>query len=720
MLKFIQSGRAALLSAVAVSLALPAGSFAQALEEIIVTAQRRAESLQDVPLAVTALSPQDLEQRQIRNVRDLQASIPNISLATNTGTASGARIFLRGVGEDESRSSADPAIGVYVDGVYLGRQTGGMLDLVDLERVEVLRGPQGTLYGRNSNGGAIKLVSAKPQLDEEDLAVQFTAGNYERFDARITGNFALTDSAAIRATALSKNRDGFHTLKPNGDLAVNTREVGDVEMLGVRAAILQQFNDNWEAIASVDYIDDDSDPVPDSRPGVDVDGDHFTIEPAAGTTCSSRGPALFAPNGCFSGYSSEVNQLGVALSLKGDVGEYSVTSLTGYRSLEDNLASRIGFPYWQETDQEQISQEINLASNYDGPFNFVAGVYYFNEDVTLDSIFVNTFTLGVEATAWAIFGQGTYELIDGLTFTGGLRYTNEDKDLDAANVTRGGGAFSRVEKGSFNNATYKGALDYQFNDDLMAYLSYSTGFKSGGWSPDCFSLSACFLPVKEEEIDTIEVGVRSDWLDGRLRFNAVYFFNMYDGLQIAATVPGLGFTRFNVDETQIHGGEIEFVMQPTDNLELNGNIGWLDAEYDSVSMSQAGGLTNDGAACPGGVATIACALGLELKNAPEFNFGAGGIYRVRLLGNEMSLGLNISFEEETYNLVANPDSSLTDPGLLLDARIAYGDADGKWEVALWGKNLTDREYARASEATTPAVFAAEPLTYGVDLRYSFF
>ena len=720
----------------------PVASFAQ-IEEIVVTAERREVSAQDAPVAVTALSPQDLEQKQIRNIRDLQHQIPNLSLSNNVGTASGARIFLRGVGEDESRAPADPAIGVYVDGVYLGRQTGAMLDLVDLERVEVLRGPQGTLYGRNSNGGAVKLVSVKPKLNEEHLGVKLTVGNYGRFDARMTGNLGLTDSAAVRATVLSKRRGGFHDLVPDGELLVQTREVGAVDMLGLRGAVLQQFGDGWEAVASIDYIDDASDPAPSSlAPGFDDDDNLFTIDSGPRAACSRPpGEAQYRllTTGCFGDHASDVEQLGVALNVQGELGGgYSVSSLTGYRSLEDNLATRISIPYFQQTDQEQFSQEFSLASNYEGPFNFVAGLYYFHEDLDLDFVFFNNYTIDLKVKSWAMFGQGTYEIIDDLSFTAGLRYTKEDKELDAANLGLTGmrtESLARAEERDFDAVNFKAGLDYRFNDDLMAYVSYATGFKSGGWSPDCGAsavgnLNTCFRPVGKEEVDTIEVGLRSDWLDGRLRFNATYFFNMYDDLQIGASVPNPTgsnpFTRVNVDEVEIHGMEVEFVFQPTEALELNGNIGWLDGEYKSVTAMQADILTFNGAsiACPPGTDTdeekIACNLGLEIKNAPEFNLGAGAVLRFPVMSNELSLGAHVSYEDKTWNLVANnPITARTDPGVLWNARMAYGDPNGKWEVALWGKNLSDKEYARAS-ISNMTQYAAAPRAYGVDLRYRFF
>lgn len=689
------------------------------IEEVIVSAQRRAQSLQEVPVAVTAIDAESMELKQVTNVLDLQYQIPNISIATNTGTANGARIFLRGVGEDESRPSADPAVGIYVDGVYVGRQVGALFDLVDLEQIEVLRGPQGTLYGRNSNGGAVKLISKKPG-SENELNVKVTVGNEARLDGKITGNLALSEATAIRATLMQKTRDGFHKLNPNGDFAGMGKEVGEVDTQALRLAIRHDFEKEWTANLAFDYTKDDSDPVPDSAaPGNDRDNDLFTIEPLPGVTCSAATPAPFLPMGCFLAYESEVESSGIMLNVTGSIGEYTLSFLSGYREMKDELASRVSFVYMQETDQDQFSQEVTLTSNYSGPFNFVSGLYYFKEDVRLDTVFIFPFTLGVETDTWAAFFQSTYDLTDSLTLTAGVRYTAETKDLDATALSSGAG---RKESQDFNNVTYNLVLQNQFNENLMGYVSVATGFKSGGWSPDCFNAAAaCFLPVDEEELISFEVGIRSDLLDDRLRLNATYFYNQYDDLQIASTVPGFGFTRFNVNESEISGLELEVIFRATNNLTINANLGTLDAEYTDINLSQAGGLTNAGAtpSC-NGVVSIRCAKSLDLKNAPEFKGTIGIVHTTSLAGGFLTSGVDFSFEDNSWNLVANdPPQAKLDVDTLINARIAYEPNNAKWQVALWGRNLTDEEYARAAAAGSFTQYAADPLTWGVDFSYSF-
>lgn len=679
---------------------------------VIVTAQRRAQDIQQVPASVTALAGAQLAQRQVANVLDLQYQVPNISIATGTGTANSARIFLRGVGEDESRGAVDPAIAVYVDGIYMGRQLGSLFSLVDLQRIEVLRGPQGTLYGRSSNGGAIKLVSKRPD-DTFGGELKAGTGNYSLSEFRATLNVPLGEKTAARATVLYKARDGFHQLNPNGDRANLARNVGAQEVGAVRISLAHQFSDDWNVLLAYDNTADNSDPTPDSaRPGNDRDNNLFTIEPLPGITC---GPATTAI-GCFADYRSKIESQGASANIAGKFGSFDFASLTGYRTLKDDLGSRIGSPYFQKTDQNQFSQEFTLTSNFSGPFNFVAGLYHFNEDVNLNTVFIFPFTVDVRTESNAAFFAGTYEITDKLTAKAGVRQTSETKKFFGINRTL---TFNRTAKADFDTTSLSAGLDYQLSDEFMVYGSYATGFKPGGWSPDCFSATSCFLPVTEEEVKTFELGARTQLFDRTLKLNATYFSNSYEGLQIGATVPGIGFTRFNVKETEIQGVELELSWRPVPALHVFANLGLLDAKYKALTLSQAGGLTNSGAACAGGVVTIDCALRLKLKNAPESKGVVGINYTLPVQSGKLNLSADVAFEDESWSLVANgPPHALTKVDPLFNARIAYS-LDNGWTASLWGQNLGDQKYWRAASAASFTTYAAPPLTWGLDVGYKF-
>ncbi|MCA8892337.1 TonB-dependent receptor [Hyphomonas sp.] len=713
--------------ALALALAVPAAQAQQSddsdssrrLGKVTVTAQRTEENLQDVPIAVTALSTEQLEDKQVGNVIDLQFQVPNITIGTNSGTANAASITLRGVGETESRGAVEQAVGVYVDGVYIGRSVGSLFEVVDLAQIEVLRGPQGTLYGRNTVGGAVKLTSVKPQF-ENSGEVRTTIGNNGRLDLRATGNLQLGPSTAVRVTGLMRERDGFFTLTPNGAYAGEGKDVGRKDIKAFRASLRHEFNPDWSLDVAIDSTLDRSDPIPDSiKAGNDADNDYFTIEPLPGTVCAPL-PETFRPDGCFTNYNSRSNSRGVSANVNGRFGTFDFTSITAYRKLDDDLKTRVGFPFFQETHQNQFSQEFALASNYDGPFNYVGGVYYFKEEVTLDTVFIYPFSINTDSESYAIFGQGTYDVNDKLSLTGGLRYTQESKNFYGINQAFG---FNRTDDADYENVSYTVNADYRLNDAALLYAKYSTGFKSGGWSADAFSATAVFKPVAEETLGSFEVGAKTDISDS-VRLNLSAFRNKYDDIQISATIPNVGFTRFNVNETQTWGGEAELVWQVNDAFQFNANLGLLGGEFTDVTPDQARGLTNNGSSCPTIDPTIdadivKCAKNLEIKNAPSYKGSVGVSYTRRLTEGELIVNADVGFQDDMWTLVAAaPPHILAQIDPLIDARIKY-ESDAGWSVALWGKNLTDQKYYRVATAGSFATYPSDPITYGIDLGYKF-
>lgn len=706
-------------SAITAMMIMPSVALAQ-IDEVVTTAQRTNQNLQDVPVAVTVITTEDLEVKQIGDTTDLQNFVPNLNIGTNTGTANAPRIFLRGIGEDESRGAVEPAVGTYIDGVYIGRLVGSLIDLVDLEQVEVLRGPQGTLYGRNSNGGAIKITSIKPQ-DETGFGGRVTYGNNNLINLKGMANLAVGDTTAIRVSGLYKSRDGFFDVNPNGAAAGESKtNVGDIDTTAFRVALSQDIG-NWNILLSADYTDDDSDPTPSTIiAGSDGDNNLFTVEPAGNCTSSSLTPITafdFRPIGCFNIHGNETKSRGISATVTGDVGNHTVQSITSFRRLDDNLRSHIGFTFGQVTDQEQISQEVTLSSNLDGAFNYVIGGFYYKEDLNLDTFFVFPFRVASDTESFAVFGQGTLDVSDRLTLTGGLRMTDETRDYAGINFTSN---LTNSAQTDFNKLSYSFKADYDLTDDVMIYGSYATGFKGSGFSPDCFGPTACFLPVDEEEVKTFEAGIRSQFMENKVQLNATFFHNDYTDLQIAASVPGLGFTRFNVDKTKTSGLELDMRFQPTDRFEITANLGLLEAEYQELTLQQAGGLTNNGVPCAGGVVTIQCALDLDLKNAPDYKANIAANYSVPMASGEILITGDVSFEDDSWNLVANsPFNALSDIPTLFNARVAYTPDDSFWNVALWAKNITDEEYFRASTATGLAVYASDPATYGIDIGFNF-
>lgn len=707
---------------------------------IVVTAQRRAQDLQDVPAAVTALSGAALETRQIADAEDLQAQIPSVVITSGTGTANSARIFFRGIGEDESRGAIDPAVGIYIDNVYLGRTVGSLIDLVDIEQIEVLRGPQGTLYGRNTNGGAIKISSVRPQIGETSLSGEVGYGNFDRLQFRASANLAVGDESALRLSGLYRQRDGYFTLNPNGDFADQAgTEVGSEEVYSLRGSWYGELSDQFSFLAIVDYTRDDSQPTPSSiipesdaaSVVTDRDGDVYTVEPAPGVTCSRFVPAAFLPVGCFTDFESQIESFGASFQLTGEFDTFTVSSTTAYRTLNDELSSHISFPFFQTTEQDQFSQELLINTDFGGVVDFVGGAFYYSENAFIDFDFVFPFDIDTETKSFALFGQAN-ATFGPVTLTGGLRWTTEDRTV----LGNAGGPLAAFGTGivrefDTENVTWTTKASYDFTDDISVYASYATGFKSPGASPDCFNPAACFAPVNEEQLDSIEAGLRTRFADGRATFNATYFYNDYQDLQISGTLPNGAFTRINAGEARIQGVEVEFSFRPFPGLDLYGNGSWLDAEYQNLDFNQAGLLSGSsntaaGPTCAGATPgspgyqqqVIDCALALDLKNAPEWKGLLGFNYTHFLGSGEVFFGADVSYEDSTFALVANPPGSLIEPGTRINARIGWRDENDRWSVTLWGKNLTDRVYYRATTSTNQ-VYAAAPLTFGIDVGFRF-
>jgi iron complex outermembrane receptor protein len=713
---------------------------------IIVTAQRRSENLQEVPAAVSALGAKDIALRQIEDTNDLQAQIPGVVITTGTGTSNSARIFFRGIGEDESRGAVDPAIGIYIDNVYLGRTVGSLVDLLDIEQVEVLRGPQGTLYGRNTNGGAIKFTSVRPQIGKNSVSAELGYGNYDRIQGRGIVNLALADSLAVRVSGLYRERDGYFTLNPNGAFAnlAGTR-VGDEEVLTLRGSLYGEMSDRWNVTAIFDYTKDNSDPVPSSlaasssNPAVVTDRDRniFTIEPAPGVTCSAATPATLRPIGCFTDFSSSVESYGASVQLKGEYDSFTITSITALRAMNDDLSSFISFPFFQRTKQDQFSQELLVNLTPTDPLNLTLGAFYYEENVDLRYTFIFPIQNFVDTKSFALFGQAELDVTDALTLTGGLRWTTEDRDF----VGNAGGPLAAFGsnirgKAKTDNVTWTVKADYTIADDIMLYASYATGFKSPGFSSDCFNPTACFRQVAEEQLDSIEAGLRTQFWDRRITLNLTAFYNDYQDLQISGTLPNGAFTRINAGKARTQGVELEGRIEPIDGLTFYGNASFLDAEYRNLNFQQAALLSNStnttpGLACTSVTATpgtpqyeaqvIDCGLGLDLKNAPRFKGLIGFVYEADVGPGTVFLGSDVAYEDDTFGLVANVPGTEQSPGTRIDARIGY--RTDRWRVTLWGKNLTDREYFRANTFNVPTrqnqVFAAPPLTFGVDVGFTF-
>lgn len=661
---------------------------AQQLEEVVVTAQFKSQDLQSVPIAITALDSEAMELRSMTNALAINEAVPNINVAKSTGVASGMKVFLRGIGEDESRIGSDPAIGIYVDDVYIGRQTGALIDLADVAQMEVLRGPQGTLYGRNSNGGAIRIASKQPEL-EDYVSLKATAGSDELAEGYVLGNAALTDTLAGQISVMSKSQRGFIKNTDTGEY------LGDVDKTGARVA-LKYYGENWEVLWSADYLKDKSEPGYASKI-VGDDGNLFTVN-------QSQFPLSSLINGQtkLGDFVNDLEQAGTMLKISGNIGDMTLTSITAYRELDNDLLTIISAPYYQHLKQDQISQEFRLNGSGEG-YDWVTGLYLYREsgDQYSEFYFGNS-SIDLLTESAAVYGQLTYDLTDRLHLTGGLRYTWESKEFDPDASpdywSAAGRANTDKKDETWGQFSWKGVAAYDFTDDVMGYFSVTTGFKSGGWSSDSFD------PVDEESVVTYELGVKSK-LSEAVRLNVTAYYNDYSDLQVNGTSPITNaFTRVNAGDVVTYGVEADLDWQITESLRLGAFVGTLEGEYKSVAPQAALLITKDS----------------ELKQAPKLSYGVNLTHRTFVGEGELVSNLQYAFTDKQYNDLANTEVIARDDTDIVNARIAYNwGVDTEYSVALWGKNLLDEEYAAAATTGNLAVYPGDPRTWGVDFSVKF-
>jgi iron complex outermembrane receptor protein len=681
---------------------------ATTLEAVTVTAQRREEAVQKTPVTVTALSERDVERRQVRNIEDLRFEVPNVIIEPNTGTTTGAKVFLRGVGADESLFTADPAVAIYIDDVYIPRQTGALFDLFDVERIEVLRGPQGTLYGRNATGGAIKYITRQPN-GEQSFVVGGTLGNLGRGDLRATLGGRLGESLDFSAAALTRNRDGF--LRD----VTNNRDVNDQEVYAMRLGFSLPLGDSTRASLSLDGIKERSGPAYATgviRVPVVIPGNPPTVRPINDPDRNFYTAQTNLVNG-----DNDLDQFGIALTTETELDWATWRNILHYRSMENLLfgdfdattATRLHL--FQDQDQDQQGYETQLISSGDGPLSWVGGLFLFresNEQPTRQDVFARgpTNTIKQDTDARALYGQATYRFDNGFSLTGGLRYSWEEKDFSVVSIRANGTeAFRFADKNDWSKLDWKLVGDYQFSDDVMAYASAATGFKSGGFNGRGASIAA-ITTVDEETVLSYEIGVKSTLADGRVRLNANYFRNEYDDLQLTAIDSTGAFVLTNATDTLIQGFELEATALLTDAWQANLSLGTIDAEYRGFSE-----------------ANRPTFQGKDLKQAPEITWTIGTQYILPLGDGDLVFGAQAHHTDDHFQNLANSTLIQTEAYTIVDARVAYEAAGDKWMVALWGKNLTDEEYFTGGFDIVGLGIAAAymnvPRTYGLDFRYRF-
>lgn len=660
------------------------------ISEIVVTARRREESLQDTPIAVTALSAADLESRHIDTLTDVYRYVPNVQFSTAaSGSTGSSSVFIRGIGQVDFITTAEPGVGVYLDGVYLARVTGAALDLADVERVEVLRGPQGSLFGRNTIGGAVNVVTRTP-TDEFEGNVTASGGTQGRFSlmGRASGGLADGLSASISAMVRTDSGYGENLVPQSGD-----QELGRSEDFAGRIQLHAAPSDNTTLDLAFDYLDHVGTPSPHTL---------VAFQPSAATAAYN---AAFPNNPIgpqFLNASPDLNAVqvntrmvdnlevyGVAFTAAHEFDNVTLKSITSYRHQEgesgqdfDGTPARF-LDQFVVSRQWQFSQELQLSGETDdGRFNWIFGGYYFAEDGRFDST-VNlsgarlTIFTSNHTESWAGYGQASYELFPDFRVTLGARYTDETKRLD--DIATYFGTFPLVPptdaSDSFSNFSPKIGIDYQATQDLLLYASVTRGFRSGGFNGRPFAPTD-LTSFDAETVTSYEAGFKSELADRRIRFNAAVFYNDYTDIQLTAVTNNGGTTVVqtgNAASAELYGFEAELEARPTRDLTLFGSVGYL---HNSLEEKQ--GFTFGAT---------------ELPTAPEWTVSFGARYDAPLSDTLLlSLGADYSYSD-SFTPQFDPSPAARIPAYsLVNANISLRDEDDGWRVTLFAENLFDESY----------------------------
>ena len=798
-----------LAAVVAVSvMAVSAG--AQQIEEIIVTATKKEESLQDIPMAVTAITARQIVEDGIRDLNDIQGRTPGLVVANFS--VGQPEIAIRGIGTKEDGAAAGDSTVILVDDVYIAARTAQVFDIFDLERIEILRGPQGTLYGKNSVGGSINFITKKPT---QDTQIQFrqSIAEWNSYDTAALISGGLGDNAAGKISFSRRETDGYIDHIPSG-----RDDLGHSETLAWRAQLVWNASDSVEATFTIDGSDDEIG---------DTNREPFGVisrstTPAFGSGFSDGGlqdynnpiavneamGAMFGvdasdPHNYFNddiGF-TERDVLGLSAKFDWDINDNTTfTSITAWReNTFDWAEDSEGLPASNQNDSqlgvddtlllpdqgfrrdvtdsaiednEQFTQEFRLSRSTESN-DWLLGLFFSEEDLKRTETFywanfmnygdwrtspggganaipnflgniavapVNVSDQANDGSAWAVYGQYSWDLNDTMRLTAGLRYSFEEKEytvsgqafldifvdaagtianfpptptIDALNSSTIAVTVQQFDavtgKDDWDNVSGSLAFDWDVTDDAMVYASLSTGFKSGGFTGSPSAASRATVPFEPEDAINFEVGTKADLFDRRLRLNATAFFTDYDDLQVTFFTVPLGsaaafgeFFTENASSAEIKGLEVEFLAAPSASFDFGGSIALLDTEYkDFVSATvvdprRCGG--DDAVPVDPSDPSQGCRLdfsGKKLRQAPEFSANVFGRYTWALSsGASISAKVDVRYQDDSFYDPDNNSRTMIPSYTLVDGRIGYTSASGAYEFALWGKNLGDEEYVR--------------------------
>lgn len=723
-----------------------------ALEEVVVTARKKVESMQDTPVAVTAFNSDELRQIRAFDMTDLGAFTPNVQILASPASSSNIGVSIRGISSGDP--ALDPKIGFYLDGVYLARNTGAVFDVVDLDRVEVLRGPQGTLWGKNTTGGAISLITRKPE-DKFGFEQLLSVGNNSYWRAKTRLDLPLSESLYASVTALATKSDGW--AKNHSPSAPS--KLGNDDTSAWSASLRWVPTDNL----TVDYTYDFQrrDAIPKPLQLLVVDASTAALPTLASGISNPYAEALTvaSPNNRREDFNLDyvdretVEVGGYNLTLAADFSNWTFKSITARRNFHANNrgtdsdgGSYVSALYHELSDksQNQLSQEFQiLGSALDTKLDYVVGLFYFREkagedtsqmispalDVTADGSIDGVMPLdalgvalpfyySIENTSKAAYGQATYtpEILQSrLNFTVGARYTEDDKKASLRNST-----ILNTESGKYDwsKATYTAGMQYFPYDNINLFAKYTTGYNAGQFNLRASTVSAFEVPANEENIHAYEIGIKTDLLSSRLRLNIAAFYNEYDDLQVSqfrADHTGASSVLTNAGEATAKGVEVETTALVTEQFQISMRYGYVDMEYARYLDGQGNDISHIARA----PYTPAHTASGTLQYAFEpWSFG------------RLSARIDIAYSDSyTFNpirdIYANAGSHT-----LIDARLDLAGVrigQGESRLSLWIKNIEDKEYRvwgidfGVDGGALPFAGATygDPRSFGVDLVYEF-
>lgn len=696
------------------------GANSSAAPEIIVTAQRRSQSLQDVPVTVTVFGADEIENARIQQVEDVVTR--TVGLTFDAFPASQPRLAVRGIGSSDRGAAGDPSSAVFLDDIYLGRPAAIAFDAFDIERIEVLKGPQGTLFGRNVVGGGINVITHKPELSGFDASVEATYGNYDRLDAAGFINIPFAShSGAIRASAAYRSHDGYVRNPAIG------AKVDDQETLSGRLQVYAEPTDRLRILFTLDGTRDRA--TGPANHVLDLD----TSDPMSALYTVSRDPDV--TYGTEAGYQNR-DTVGVRAEISYDTAFATLTFLGSYRDLDYGVGydfdggsadpaspayNQVNISGGQNEQAELSSQEIRLSSLPGSAVEWVAGFYHYNQQVQREDIFdldapvvapiplTEIYDQISSLDSVAVFGDVTVPLTDRISVIGGVRYTKDRKSYHIGNLRsdvplRGDEFFDVTTSADFDAVTWRAGLNFKPGRDHLFYAMASRGFKSGGFQETPSSAVDAATPYNPETATQYEIGQKSSFFDGHLIWNNTLFYLDYNDLQTRQTDPDTGgiFTT-NAGAATIKGYETQLSAR-LGGFALSAAYAYTDATFDVYVENGVDFAGNRISRTPKHKVTL----------SPSYTYDFAG-------GASLTAAVDYRHESKIYDDNSNQPPEIRPASDFVDARLVLEGLADHFTLSVWGKNLTDERTRTFQSVFLGANFGAysPPRTYGVTARWSY-